>query len=182
MMSKIPEFSEEILRLNLHNLKDAIDNSKKVRYENPKSPELWIESDILIEKYVRKISILSAYPEMIRTFVTVEGVQLLSEVIKHANTTLTLSALTFLLELTEIEIVENEKSLSHLVFLVDEILSNRIIEDIIQNMNRYDETREDEKEGIFKVLGVLENVLEIKPEATQQIGKGTYLFNWIVKK
>lgn len=32
------------------------------------------------------------------------------------------------------------------------------------------------------MLGILENILEIKPEAAAAIGKNTYIMNWIVTK
>ena len=49
-------------------------------------------------------------------------------------------------------------------------------------MGRYDEMQDDEKEGIYKILGIIENVQDIKPDATEMIGKETYIFQWIVKR
>ena len=91
MIDDLPEFDEETLRASLMNLKKHINGSKQIRYENPKNPELWIDVEISIEKSVRKISVLAAYPQMIQTFISVEGVQLLFEVLDHPNVTLTLA-------------------------------------------------------------------------------------------
>jgi hypothetical protein len=91
MIDDLPEFDEETLRASLMNLKKFINSSKQIRYENPKNPELWIDVEISIEKSVRKISVLAAYPQMIQTFISVEGVQLLFEVLDHPNVTLTLA-------------------------------------------------------------------------------------------
>lgn len=86
------------------------------------------------------------------------------------------------MELTEIEIDDNEENLTYLAALMDEIISSKVIETVVANLNRYDEVRDDEKEGIYKVFGILENILEIKPESSAAIGTKTYIMNWIVGK
>jgi beta-catenin-like protein 1 len=42
--------------------------------------------------------------------------------------------------------------------------------------------KEDDFEGIHKVLNVIENILEIKPDTAQYIVDNTKIFVWLIKR
>lgn len=72
--------------------------------------------------------------------------------------------------------------MGYLITLIDEIIGHKIIHTVVANLGRYDESQEDEKEAVYKILGILENILDVKPDATELIGKETYIFTWIIKR
>jgi len=57
-----------------------------------------------------------------------------------------------------------------------------LIEGLVQNLSRLDVEKEDDSEGINKILNVLENILEIKPDTAQYIVDNTKILVWLLKK
>ena len=57
-----------------------------------------------------------------------------------------------------------------------------MIEGLVQNLSRLDVEKEDDSEGINKILNVLENILEIKPDTAQYIVDNTKILVWLLKK
>lgn len=52
----------------------------------------------------------------------------------------------------------------------------------MQNLSRLDVEKEDDFEGIHKILNVIENILEIKPDTAQYIVDNTKIFIWLIKR
>jgi len=56
------------------------------------------------------------------------------------------------------------------------------LEGLVQNLFRLDAEKEDDSEGVHKILNVIENILEIKPNTAEYIVDNTKIFIWILKK
>jgi len=52
----------------------------------------------------------------------------------------------------------------------------------VQNLVRLDAEKEDDSEGVEKILNIIENILEIKPDTAEYIVDNTKIFIWIIKK
>ena len=52
----------------------------------------------------------------------------------------------------------------------------------MQNLERLNENEESDRQGIFKILSIFENVLSLDPELARRITIDTKLPQWILKR
>jgi len=114
--------------------------------------------------------------EFLKSGVITKFITLLS----HENTDVSLEVISFVRDLFDTQI--EEESLQVVQDLYNTFIKNKLIEGLVQNLSRLDVEKEDDSEGINKILNVLENILEIKPDTAQYIVDNTKIFVWLIKK
>lgn len=62
------------------------------------------------------------------------------------------------------------------------LISDQTIKHAVELLFRLDEEKTEEKEGVFKVLGILENLFEIRPQAVREVSLDSSLLTWISLK
>lgn len=101
-------------------------------------------------------------------------------VLQSPNLDLSINAINFLLELTEIDVDMSETTLLTINRLTEELLSHRVLEVLCSLLFKLDKAKEVEKEAVFKILGIFENVFELQPLAVEVAGTRTNLVQWIL--
>lgn len=111
---------------------------------------------------------------------------MLQETLRSPNKDHNLDTLDFLLDLTEIDLEDldevKEEALRVARIAADSLISSRVITEAVELLFRLDEEKAEEKEGAFKVLGVLENLFEIRQDAIRAVSQETNLLAWITSK
>lgn len=52
----------------------------------------------------------------------------------------------------------------------------------MQNLGRLDESEESDRQGVFKLLGIMENLLSLEPTLADRIALKTELLPWLLKR
>lgn len=92
------------------------------------------------------------YPELIR----LGAVDSILSLLSHENIDIVLSGIELLNEMTDEEIVPEEDGEAEeegVQALVKALLAAQALELVVQNLSRLDESKEDERKGVFNVLG-----------------------------
>jgi beta-catenin-like protein 1 len=66
--------------------------------------------------------------------------------------------------------------------LVDGLLELSIFELLVDNLPRLNEQEEADKQGIFHVLGIFENILSFNPELATQVVAKTKILSWLLNR
>lgn len=147
----------------------------------------WMASEVRIDQIVRRFGGVAAYPELIAVFVQrgvgvyhSEGVNYIIEIIQSSNIDLCIEAVSFVLELTEIDVDMDDRLLTIGANLADQFTESALPQALAGLLYRLDQSKEEEKETVFKILGVFENLFELKPEAVDVAGQKTNLIKWIL--
>lgn len=53
---------------------------------------------------------------------------------------------------------------------------------LVQNLDRLDEKEEADRQGIFKILGIVENLLSLDPALAKPMAVDTQLAPWLLKR
>jgi beta-catenin-like protein 1 len=61
-------------------------------------------------------------------------------------------------------------------------LENSIFELLVSNLKRLDETEDADRQGVFQILGLLENLLSFMPPLADQVGSSTDIVAWLVAR
>lgn len=53
---------------------------------------------------------------------------------------------------------------------------------MVSNLKRLNEEEETDRQGVFQILGIFENLLNFMPPLAEQVGSSTELLSWLVKR
>lgn len=53
---------------------------------------------------------------------------------------------------------------------------------LVQNMNRLDEKEEADRQGVFKTLGIFENIMSLEPKYSENVALKTEALSWILNR
>lgn len=108
------------------------------------------------------------------------GIGLLAEVLGSTNQDLCAETVRFLLELSEIEVDEDEKNLQVGILFAEQTLSSPLPQTLGALLSRLDLKKEENRATAYEVLGIFENLFELLPAAIEVIGTQTSLLQWII--
>lgn len=155
-------------------------NSRKVNCR-------WLSVEGQIDQIVKRFGGVAAYPELIALFVQrgvglskAEGVHFIVEVMQSSNMDICIEAINFILELTEIDADLEDRTLTIASSMADQFVESSLPQSLTGVLHRINPDREEEKDAIFKVLGIFENLFELKPEAVEIAGQKSGLIQWIL--
>jgi len=175
------EYTQEVLLGDLEQLRDAIEELKRVKFEFSKTPEQWIKAEAAIHKLVRQLGGVAAYPRLMRVFIDNAGISLLAEVLTSHNLDLCSDAVRFILEMSEIEVDEDDDDLLQIgLLLAEQTLASSIPHALSSLLSRLNLDKDEQRETSFEVLGIFENLFELLPSAASVVGTKTGLLEWII--
>ncbi|KAI9304077.1 hypothetical protein BJ944DRAFT_164270, partial [Cunninghamella echinulata] len=61
-------------------------------------------------------------------------------------------------------------------------LEHELLGLLVQNLERLDESEETDRQGVFKILGIFENLLSLEPTLAKNIALKTNLASWLLKR
>lgn len=53
---------------------------------------------------------------------------------------------------------------------------------LVQNLGRMNEQEESDRQGVFKILGIFENIISLEPKYAQDIALKTEILPWLLKR
>jgi beta-catenin-like protein 1 len=65
---------------------------------------------------------------------------------------------------------------------VKSLVQNDLLTLLVSNLSRLSETKEDEKQGIYNTISLIENLVEIDPSIADMIQGGTKLLDWLLNR
>lgn len=69
-----------------------------------------------------------------------------------------------------------------LLFVLVVKLNNSLLDLLVSNLSRLDESEDTDSQGVFHILGVFENLLSFMPPLADQIVEGTALLQWLLQR
>lgn len=61
-------------------------------------------------------------------------------------------------------------------------MENELLQLLVQNLARMNEEEESDRQGVFKVLGIIENIISLEPKYAQDIALNTEVLPWLLKR
>ena len=113
---------------------------------------------------------------------TEEGVAFLTEILQTHNPDLRDEAITLTLELTEIDVESDDRTMEIGELLADQLMSSKILGIVGRALYEMNEKLEEEREGVFKLLGVLENLFDLKAAAVDEVASSSNIIEWLVNR
>jgi beta-catenin-like protein 1 len=167
-------------------------------------PEKFMDSELELHQEIQNLFIIAAYPELYPILIQTNALKSILEMINHENTDISLSTINLLQEMTDIEIFQpkndtteeeddedgNEKEkevntqmLSIANQFIAQLHSLQGMELVIQNLTRLqDEKMDEDAQGVYHTMSIIENVLTIDPALSYEIISKTTLFSYLLNQ
>ena len=132
----------------------------------------------------------------------------LTNLLSHENTDIAIDVVDIIRELTDEDVLDNleedeerEEDLSSkgrmaMGELIDELVScstrpirtaemqlnNSVMDLLVANLGRLNEDEDTDRDGVFGILGVFDNLMSFMPPIAEQIVADTQLLPWVIKR
>ncbi|KAI8365389.1 Catenin-beta-like protein [Radiomyces spectabilis] len=167
----------------------AINKNQEQRMRYADDPTKFMESEADLDEEIKNLLSLTQAPHLYPEIVKLGSVSSLLSLLSHENNDIVIDAIDLINELTdedvgtsEDELERNQEATQGMKALVDALLKNELLELLVQNLGRLDENEEADRQGIFKLLGIFENLLALDPSLAERIALKTDLLPWLLKR
>ncbi|KAF5388033.1 hypothetical protein D9615_000453 [Tricholomella constricta] len=190
----VQEDSEEMsitaIRRMLLRFERAVNKNQDLRSKYPDDPTKFIDSEADLDAAIKALLPLAqapvlAYPEIVRS----GTIALLVGLLAHENVDIVIDVVEVVHELTDEDVGnededdETEESAEEaLRTLIEGLLENSILELLVDNLPRLNESEESDKLGVFHILGIFENILGFNPQLSTKLVEKTTILGWILKR
>ncbi|KAF9009026.1 Catenin-beta-like protein [Cyathus striatus] len=183
------ELSITTVRQMLLRFERAVNKNTDQRSKYPNEPTRFIDSEADLDSVIKSLLPLSqvptlAYPEIVRS----GTVTLLIGLLTHENVDIVIDVVELIHELTDEDVgndvdeEDREDADGALKVLIEGFLENSILELLVDNLGRMNEAEDSDRQGVFHVLGIFENILAFNPDLSAQLVKQTKFLSWILQR
>ncbi|KAK4149648.1 Catenin-beta-like protein [Chaetomidium leptoderma] len=157
-----------------------ISRNAELRARHEADPAKFIDSEADLDAAIKALSILSEHPALYPDFAGRLGCAgSLVSLLAHENTDIALGAVEIVGELTDEDVAATEAQWSA---LVDALLEADLLGLLVSNLGRLDEeTQEADREGVYRALGVVENLCS-KMETAEVVAEEEALLKWLLER
>ncbi|GAB5365653.1 hypothetical protein AAMO2058_001076400 [Amorphochlora amoebiformis] len=178
---EIEELDAARLRMLVQNFSKAIEKNVERRMKFADEPAKFMDSEVKVHTLLQELHGVAAAPELFPDFVRLKAVEPMLTLISHENTDISIEVVDLLKELTEPDMVSEEGQNAEI--LLDELVKHRMIRLLVANLDRFDETQEEDKQAVHNTLGIFENLMEYAPEvAAIKLSTETKIMDWLLKR
>lgn len=152
--------------------------TQRAKYEA--DPAKFIQSEADLDADLKALSILGEHPELYPQMAELGTVGSLVGLLAHENTDIAIGAIEIIGELTDEDVAAEEEQWGA---LVEALLEADLVGLLVSNLQRLNEDGEDEidREGVYKALGVVENLCSNAGTA-EKIGADEGLIKWLLRR
>lgn len=160
------------------NFEKKISKNSELRAKFENEPAKFMGSEADLDADIKALSILSEHSELYGEFAKLGCVGSLVGLLSHENTDIAIDAVEIISELTD-EDVEAEQE--QWKAITDAMVESDLLDLLISNFSRFNETIESDRSGVYHALSVLEN-LASQPSLAEKIGQDTTVLKWLLER
>ena len=151
-----------------------------LRARHPSAPEKFIDSEADLDTAIKTLSLLAEHTHLYPAFAASGCAASLVSLLAHENTDIALDAVEIIGELTDEDVDAREDE--EWGVLVDALLEADVLGLLVSNLARLDEEGvEADREGVYRALGVVENLCS-RPQTAEVVGKEEGLLRWLLER
>ncbi|KAI6047141.1 Catenin-beta-like protein [Pisolithus marmoratus] len=176
------------IRRMLARFERAVNKNQDQRSKYSDDPTKFIDSEADLDSAIKSLLPLAqspvlAYPEIVRSGALAMLIGLLS----HENVDIVIDAVELFHELTDEDVGNEseddvEETQAALKVLIEALVDLSILELLVDNLSRLNEAEESDRQGVFHIIGVFENILGFNPDLSEKLVSQTKIMNWLLER
>jgi beta-catenin-like protein 1 len=155
-----------------------INKNAELRAKFEDEPMKFVASEADLDTDIRGLTLLSGHGELYPDFAKHGGVASLVSLLAHENTDIAIAVCQVLEELTDEDATATEDQRAA---LANAMLDNDLIDLLVSNLSRLDEANESDRDGVYHILSVVENLLS-QPANLDIIGSKHQLLIYLTSR
>ncbi|XP_074310701.1 uncharacterized protein LOC141646694 [Silene latifolia] len=152
----------------------------EARLKYPDTPDKFADSEVELHEELLKLKLLAAAPDLYPELVNLNSVPSIIGLLNHDNVDIAVDVVNLLQDLTDEDVLDDNEDSARV--LVDCLVENNCLELLIQNLLRLNDSDPDEASAVHVTLGIIENLIEVKPAVAEIVCEKTKLMRWLLGK
>ncbi|KAI1751349.1 DUF1716-domain-containing protein [Xylaria castorea] len=149
---------------------------RRAKFEH--DPAKFIASEAELDAEIKALSILSEHPELYPEFAHLGCVGSLVGLLAHENTDIAIDAIDIIDELTDEDVAAEEAQYDA---MVDALFDADLLSLLVSNLERLDETQETDRGGVYRALGIIENLCG-RTATAERVAEEEGLLKWLLRR
>jgi len=171
------QMNDEGLKKLLGTLTQKYKKNMDLRLKFKNNPEKFAESEADLNAELKNIQMVTAYPNLLLSFVGNRGVELLMDILGHENSDISIDVASILKEFTEDDVIlANKENIQFIEYMISKGMPLLLIDTI----HRLNKSRDEDLEGIFNILSILLNIADYKPDICDFYSQQEKLMKWLI--
>ncbi|XMA07689.1 hypothetical protein WAI453_000480 [Rhynchosporium graminicola] len=166
------------LRKMALNFEKKISKNAELRAKFEGDPRKFMGSEADLDADLKALSILTEHPELYGEFAKLGCVASLVGLLAHENTDIAIDAVEIISELTDEDVEAEQKQWNE---IVDAMVEADLLDLLVSNFTRFNESNESDRTGVYHALSVLEN-LASRVSLAETIGQDTTIMKWLLDR
>ncbi|KAI9660739.1 MAG: hypothetical protein M1831_003431 [Alyxoria varia] len=164
------------LRKTSQKFKKTIAVNAELRAKHEEDPQQFMASEGDLDAEIKALSILTDHTDLYIEFAKMGCVKSLVSLLSHDNTDISIQSVQVLSELTDEDVQAGEDDWNA---IVDSMLDADLPDLIAQNFERLDESNEADRNGVYHLLSLVEN-LSSKSSVLETLLEESSLLKWLL--
>ncbi|RMJ27349.1 DUF1716 domain protein [Aspergillus sp. HF37] len=160
------------------NFERKISKNAELRGKFENDPQKFMASEADLDTEIKGLSILSEHPELYPEFSKMGCVGSLISLLSHENADIAVDTIQTISELTDEDVEAEQEQWDS---LVNAMLDADLVELLVQNLSRLDESSDVDRAGVYYIIGVLEN-LASQASIAEKIGQDSAVLSWLLSR
>jgi beta-catenin-like protein 1 len=148
----------------------------RAKYED--EPQKFMSSEADLDAAIKELSVLSEHPDLYEEFAIMGCMRSLVSLLAHENADISIDAIEIISELIDEDVSSTDEQWKS---LVDVAIEADLLNLLVQNFERFDESQEADRAGLYTALNVLES-LSSNSNFVRSIGSNTTLLKWLLNR
>ena len=166
------------MRKTALNFEKKINKNAELRAKFEDEPQKFISSEADLDADIKTLSLLAEHPDLYPEFVKLGSANSLIGLLAHENTDIAIDVLEIVGELTDEDVPATEEQWDA---LVDAIIEADLLDLLTSNVSRLNEDDEADRDGVYRILGILENLCS-RSAVAERIGLEDKLLKWLLSR
>ncbi|KAJ8327261.1 hypothetical protein QVD99_004887 [Batrachochytrium dendrobatidis] len=173
-----------LLKRILLRFEKSISKNQSQRIKHADDPLKYLDSEADLVEEIKTMTTISSVPELYPAMLDLGTHQSILALVSHENTDIAIAALELIDELTDEDLAGKTSGSGEegMEMLVHALVEHDAFPLLVQNLNRLDESRTDDKQGIFNTLSVIENFVAIDPQLSEKVVTSTNILPWLLAR
>ncbi|VDM31994.1 unnamed protein product [Hydatigera taeniaeformis] len=175
------DITESTVRKMCTLLEKRILANQEARTKFPDQPTKFMDSEVELQETLESMQILAANPNLYGVLAAqTRPLHLLIGLLSHDNTDISVNVIDLLHSLLEPTGLKDSDS-DAVGPLLEFFFSNQLVQLLTQNLSRLDESVRDEADGVHTTLGIIESLLDIRPDMAVTIAQQG-IYSWLLRR
>ncbi|KAF9433296.1 hypothetical protein BGZ76_009636 [Entomortierella beljakovae] len=186
------KFDLSAVRKMILKFEKTINKNQEMRVKYADDPAKFIESETDLDEEIKRLVALTQAPQHYSVLVELGTVSSILSLLSHENPDISIDTIELLKELTDEEVlnvglgeddeVAGSEGEAGMKIFVQSLVEQGLLDLLVQNLERMDEEEANDRQGVFNILAVFENLTSIDVALAETIVSKSKLLSWIIKR